>query len=125
MERYQQPMVNIMTRRPPAQQVTANNSTSAEVSMSIFSAVGPAVTTSSLTCPAGTPQDPSYLTIPFTAPSGGSMSAKMPKKPKEQEASLFIACSDTQLIIGMDTKSRECGRVIASAALTSISLPRW
>lgn len=102
MERYQQPMVNIMTRRPPPQQVPTNSSMSAEVLSSICSTSGPAVTTASLTCPAGTPQDPSYLTIPFTAPSGGSMSPKVPKRPKAQDASMFIAGSDTQLIIGGD-----------------------
>lgn len=125
MERYQQPMVNIMTRRPPPQQVPTNNSMSAEVLSSICSTSGPAVTTASLTCPAGTPQDPSYLTIPFTAPSGGSMSPKVPKRPKAQDASMFIAGSDTQLIIGMDANSHQCCRLIISAPLTSASLPRW
>lgn len=116
MERYQRPMVNIMTKRPSSQQVSTDNSTSAEVLRSIFS---------SLTCPAGTPQDPSYLTIPFTAPSGGSTSAKVPKRPKEQDASLFIACSDTQLIIGMDVDSHDCRSVSAFASLTSAHLFRW
>lgn len=126
MERYQRPMVNIMTKRPPAQQVPSVNSTSAEVFRSICSTSGPAVTIASLTCPAGTPQDPSYLTIPFTAlSSGGSTSAKVPKRPKEQDASLFIACSDTQLIIGMDAYSHHCRSLIAFAALTSAYLPRW
>ncbi|XP_073323255.1 TBC1 domain family member 24-like [Pagrus major] len=66
MERYQQAMVNIMTRRAYPQ------------------------------------QDPSYLTIPFTAPSEEPMTAKEPKRPKEQKASMFIAGSDRQLIIGGD-----------------------
>lgn len=76
MERYQQPMVNIMTRRASPQHVT-------------------------LTCPAGTPQDPIYLTIPLTASSEEHISEVVPKRPKEQEASMFIACSDYRLIIGM------------------------
>ncbi|KAM3624453.1 uncharacterized protein V6R79_023671 [Siganus canaliculatus] len=71
MERYQQAMVNIMTRRGSPQQ-------------------GP-----------GTPQDPSYLTIPFTA-TAEPLNAKEPKRPKEQEASMFIAGNDSQLIIGGD-----------------------
>ncbi|XP_070684532.1 TBC1 domain family member 24-like [Pempheris klunzingeri] len=66
MERYQQAMVNIMTRRASPQ------------------------------------QDPSYLTIPFTAPSEEPMTAKEPKRAKEQEASKFIAGSYSQLIIGGD-----------------------
>uniref|UniRef100_A0A8D0ANI7 TBC1 domain family member 24 n=1 Tax=Sander lucioperca TaxID=283035 RepID=A0A8D0ANI7_SANLU len=66
MERYQQAMVNIMTRRASPQ------------------------------------QDPSYLTVPFTAPSEEPMTAKEPKRPKEPEASMFIAGSDSQLIIGGD-----------------------
>lgn len=102
MERYQRPMVNILTKRPSAEHVPSINSPSAEALRSICSTSGPAVTIASLTCPAGTPQDPSYLTIPFTAPSGGSTSAKVPKRPKDQDASMFIACSDTQLIIGGD-----------------------
>lgn len=125
MERYQRPMVNILTKRPPGQQVPSVNSTSAEVLRSISSTSGPAVTIASLTCPAGTPQDPSYLTIPFTAPSGGSMSAKVPKRPKEQDASMFIACSDTQLIVGTDVHSRHCRSLVMFAALTSAYLPRW
>ncbi|XP_051801456.1 TBC1 domain family member 24-like [Acanthochromis polyacanthus] len=66
MERYQQAMVNIMTRR------------------------------------ASPPQNPSYLTIPFTAPSEEPMTAKEPKRPKEQEASMFIAGDNSQLVIGGD-----------------------
>lgn len=125
MERYQRPMVNIMTKRPTPQQVPSNNSVSTKVLRSICSTSDAAVTTASLTCPAGTPQDPSYLTIPFTAPSGGSMSAKVPKRPKEQDASMFIACSDTQLIIGMDVYSHHCRSRIVFASLTSAFLPRW
>ncbi|KAF1395063.1 hypothetical protein PFLUV_G00007660 [Perca fluviatilis] len=91
MERYQQAMVNIMTRRASLQQVQGSSCD--------FS---PHTTTTILTCPAGTPQDPSYLTVPFTAPSEGPMIAKEPKRPKEPEASMFIAGSDHQLIIGGD-----------------------
>ncbi|XP_069024455.1 TBC1 domain family member 24-like isoform X2 [Embiotoca jacksoni] len=57
--------------------------------------------TRSLTCPAGTFQNPSYLTIPFTAPSG-EPTAQESKTPKQQEASMFIAATDSQLIIGGD-----------------------
>lgn len=85
MERYQQAMVNIMNRRASPQQIRT----------SVTSAT-------TLTCPAGTPQNPSYLTIPFTAPSDEPMTAKEPKRPKEQEASMFIAGDDSQLVIGGD-----------------------
>uniref|UniRef100_A0A7N8XM87 TBC1 domain family member 24 n=1 Tax=Mastacembelus armatus TaxID=205130 RepID=A0A7N8XM87_9TELE len=55
--------------------------------------------TSGLTCPSGTPQDPSYLKLSFTAPSE---ELKEPKRSKEQEGSMFIAGNDRQLIIGGD-----------------------
>lgn len=99
MERYQQPMVNIMTRKVSPQQVRVSNGASSDVSNSGCSAIT-STTATTLTCPAGTPQDPSYLTIPFTAPSGEPMSAKGPKRSKEQDASMFIAGSDSQLIVG-------------------------
>lgn len=100
MERYQQPMVNIMTRRATPQQGRVSNGASCEVSNSGCSAITP-TTATTLTCPAGTPQDPSYLTIPFTSPSGEPMSPIEPKRPKEQEASMFVAGTDSQLIVGM------------------------
>ncbi|XP_068178241.1 TBC1 domain family member 24-like [Antennarius striatus] len=87
MERYQQAMVNIMTRRVSSDVCTSRCST---------------MTSMTLTCPAGTPQDPSYLTIPFTAPSEEHVIANEGKRPKEQEASMFIAGNDSQLIIGGD-----------------------
>ncbi|XP_057699571.1 TBC1 domain family member 24-like [Corythoichthys intestinalis] len=85
MERYQRAMVNIMTRKVFPQQAQFN-------SQNTFN--------TTLTCPAGTPQDPSYLTIPFTAPSQDPFTTNEPKRSKEQEASKFIAGSDEQLIIG-------------------------
>lgn len=100
MERYQQPMVNIMTKRASPQQVRVSDGVSSEAPNEGCSAIT-STTATTLTCPAGTPQDPSYLTIPFTAPSGESMSAKEPKRPKEQDASMFIAGSDSQFIVGM------------------------
>ncbi|XP_041789545.1 TBC1 domain family member 24-like [Chelmon rostratus] len=101
MERYQQAMVNIMTRRASPQQVHVSNGVSSEVSgSSSCSPIISTTATTTLTCPAGTPQDPSFLTIPFTAPSEEAMTAKEPKRPKEQEASMFIAGNDSQLLIG-------------------------
>lgn len=89
MERYQEAMVNILTRGKTPQDVQAGGG------------VCPITrATATLTCPAGTPQDPSYLTIPFTAPSEEPMTAKEPKRSKEQPAAMFIAGSDRQLIIG-------------------------
>ena len=96
MERYQQAMINIMTRRASPQQVQIRNGASSQLSNGGSSCI----TSASLTCPAGTPQDPSYLTIPFTAPSEEPTTAKEPKRPKEQEASMFIAGNDSRLIIG-------------------------
>lgn len=98
MERYQQAMVNIMTRRAYSQQVQA----SSEVTINGCSPITSTLATTTLTCPAGTPQDPSYLTIPFTTPVEEPITAKEPKRPKEQEASMFIAGSDSRLIIGGD-----------------------
>nr|XP_057944322.1 TBC1 domain family member 24-like isoform X2 [Doryrhamphus excisus] len=85
MERYQRAMVNIMTRRVSPQQAPGTSPTSSSMT---------------LTCPAGTPQNPSFLTIPFTAPSEEPMTAKEPKRSKEQEASKFIAGSSKHLIVG-------------------------
>ncbi|KAL7403463.1 hypothetical protein ABVT39_000879 [Epinephelus coioides] len=111
MERYQQAMVNIMTKRASPRQVQDSNGVSSPVSNGGISPITSTTTTTTtttttdtktLTCPAGTPQDPSYLTIPFTAPSAEQMTAKQPKRPKEHEASMFIAGSDSQLIIGGD-----------------------
>ncbi|XP_058497228.1 TBC1 domain family member 24-like [Solea solea] len=98
MEHYQQTMVNIMTRRAFPQQVHIRNNGSSHVSMRGSSPV----TTTTLACPAGTPQDPSYLTIPFTAPTDEPTTAKEPKRHKEQQANKFIAGTDKQLIIGGD-----------------------
>ncbi|XP_034544220.1 TBC1 domain family member 24-like [Notolabrus celidotus] len=102
MERYQQAMVNIMTRRASPQQIQASNGASSEVPITGWCHTNLTTSTTTLTCPAGTPQDPSYLTVPFTAPSEEPMTAKEPKRPKEQEASMFIAGSDSQLVIGGD-----------------------
>ncbi|XP_074539072.1 TBC1 domain family member 24-like [Halichoeres trimaculatus] len=101
MERYQQAMVNIMTRRVTPQQVRINSDASSEVSSTSWCRNN-LNTGTTLTCPAGTPQDPSYLTVPFTAPSEEPMTAKEPKRHKEQDASMFIAGSDSQLVIGGD-----------------------
>ncbi|XP_028262412.1 TBC1 domain family member 24-like [Parambassis ranga] len=96
MERYQQAMVNIMTRRASPQQTGANIGASTQVSGSGISPI------TMQTCLAGNSQNSTYLTIPFTAPAEEPMTAKEPKRHKEQEASLFIAGNDSQLIIGGD-----------------------
>ncbi|KAM8879297.1 TBC1 domain family member 24-like isoform 2-T2 [Spinachia spinachia] len=94
MERYQQAMVNIMTRAAAPQMTQHSSSASCLVPP--------------ITCPVGTPQDPSYLTIPFSAPLEELTTAKDPRRPKEQEASMFIAASDSQLIIGGDGGTALC-----------------
>lgn len=101
MERYQQPMVNIMTRRASPQHVPASSSSLSKFSNNSMPTTFPPTTATMLTCPAGTLQDPIYLTVPFTAPSEEHVSEVVSKRPKEQEASMFIACSDHRLIIGM------------------------
>ncbi|XP_077574560.1 TBC1 domain family member 24-like [Stigmatopora nigra] len=78
MERYQRAMVNIMTRKVSTQNTFCTT----------------------LTCPAGTPQNPSYLTIPFTAPAQDTFPTKESKRSRQQDASKFIAGTDEQLIIG-------------------------
>lgn len=138
MERYQQPMVNIMSKRTTSQQVRLSNRASSEVPNSGCSRItSPTATT--LTCPAGTPQDPSYLTIPFTSTSGEPVSPIEPKRPKEQEASLFMAGSDSQLIVGMaEHHVRICRTVllrnsevsrgvelVVNAVLMHVSSLRW
>uniref|UniRef100_A0AAV2LMM8 Cilia- and flagella-associated protein 52 n=1 Tax=Knipowitschia caucasica TaxID=637954 RepID=A0AAV2LMM8_KNICA len=98
MERYQQALINIMTRLVLGQQNEPYPSGSA---LSISSSAS-TINGASLTCPVGTPQDPSFLTVPFTAQSTTSPSAKQPKRAKEQEASMFIAGNESQLVIGGD-----------------------
>lgn len=104
MERYQQTMVQIITRRPSPQEVRGSGCVSSQLSNTDKCPIASTTvsTTTTLTCPAGTPQDPSYLTIPFTAPSEEPLGVKEPKRPKEQAASMFIGGDDTRLVIGGD-----------------------
>lgn len=89
MERYQRAMINIMTRIVSPQQPGAEGSSSSQLA------------TETLSCPSGTPQNPAFLTVPLTAPLDHPRTAKEAKRPKEQDASKFIAGDDSQLIIGM------------------------
>lgn len=118
MERYQQPMVNIMTRRASPQHVPASSS-------SLLPTTLPPTAATTLMCPAGTPQNPIYLTIPFTAPSEEHISEVASKRPKEQEASMFIACSDHRLIIGMkdNTALYQMRTGVVNGGLTSCVSP--
>lgn len=100
MERYQRAMVNIITRRAPPHQVQI----SSDISQMSNCGSSQMISTPTLTCPAGTPQDPSFLTIPFTAPAGEPITASELKRAKAQEASMFIAGDDSQLIIGMSAE---------------------
>ncbi|CAF94017.1 unnamed protein product, partial [Tetraodon nigroviridis] len=81
--------------------VPASSSSLSKFSNNSMPTTFPPTTATMLTCPAGTLQDPIYLTVPFTAPSEEHVSEVVSKRPKEQEASMFIACSDHRLIIGM------------------------
>ncbi|KAJ8283712.1 hypothetical protein COCON_G00025620 [Conger conger] len=60
------------------------------------------VTPVTLTCPAGTPQNPNFLTVPFAVPSGGSTAAsqKRIKAQRPLSASMFMAGDEDRLIIG-------------------------
>ncbi|KAJ8264064.1 hypothetical protein GJAV_G00144670 [Gymnothorax javanicus] len=92
MERYQRPILHLPDaagRTQGAAQICALGSSNT-------------VTSTTFTCPAGTPQDPNFLTIPFTVPSGGPP-AVPPKRIKEQRplsASMFMAGDEDRLIIG-------------------------
>ncbi|XP_061589699.1 TBC1 domain family member 24-like isoform X2 [Cololabis saira] len=109
MERYQRAMVNIMTRRASPGPVQPSKAASAPESRGVSQTE---ITT--LTCPAETPRDPrdprdhrdhrdpGYLTGPVSAPLDDSMTAKEPKRPKEQQFSMFIAGDDSRLVIGGD-----------------------
>ena len=96
MERYQRAMVNIMTRGDAGNSVSSLSSDS-ESCPNKAAATSPMQT---LTCPAGTLQDPSYLTVPFTASSDDLITARDPKRLKEQVASMFIAAGKNKLVIG-------------------------
>uniref|UniRef100_A0AAX7TXC8 TBC1 domain family member 24 n=1 Tax=Astatotilapia calliptera TaxID=8154 RepID=A0AAX7TXC8_ASTCA len=95
MELYQRSMVNIMSPRASPEKLRGSISASPQASTN-----GNIPSSTTLTCPAETLQNPSYLMV--TAPVEESMSAKQPKRPKEQEASKFIAGDDNRLIIGGD-----------------------
>lgn len=97
MELYQRSMVNIMSPRASPEKLRGSISASPQASTN-----GNIPSTTTLTCPAETLQNPSYLMV--TAPVEESMSAKQPKRPKEQEASKFIAGDDNRLIIGVLVK---------------------
>ncbi|CAG5947614.1 TBC1 domain family member 24-like [Menidia menidia] len=99
MERFQRAMISILTRRASPQQVGPCISDPPQVSSSGNCLIAASAPLMGLT---GIPQNPSYLTIPFTTPSADPVSAKVPKRPKEQEASKFIAGNDKHLIIGGD-----------------------
>lgn len=99
MERYQRAMVNIMTQRGSPQLVRVNIDASSHMSKSGSTQIN----IKTLNCPSGTLQKPNYLTVPFTTLSD-PMNAKDPKRPKDQEASKFIAGDDTQLLIGKALK---------------------
>lgn len=97
MELYQRSMVNIMSPRASPEKLRGSISASPQASTN-----GNIPSSTTLTCPAETLQNPSYLMV--TAPVEESMSAKQPKRPKEQEASKFIAGDDNRLIIGVLVK---------------------
>ncbi|XP_014846665.1 PREDICTED: TBC1 domain family member 24-like [Poecilia mexicana] len=98
MERYQRAMVNIMTRIASPQQHRDGSSSASQLANSSKSQL----TTKTVSCTNGTPQNPSYLTLPLSAPVGNPRTAKEAKRPKEQDASNFIAGDDSQLIVGGD-----------------------
>lgn len=85
-----------MTRIASPQQHRNGSSSSSQLANSSKSQL----TTKTVSCTNGTPENPSYLTLPLSAPLGNSRTAKEAKRPKAQDASNFIAGDDSQLIIG-------------------------
>ncbi|XP_013986365.1 TBC1 domain family member 24 [Salmo salar] len=106
MERYQRAVVHITAKRQPspdlrAARVCVYTSSGEEDSSSTPLSTTSTTNHTNLTCPSGTLQDPSYLTIPFTTSSPGPLSPS-PKRAKEQGASMFIAGDHERLFIGGD-----------------------
>ncbi|KAM6971924.1 TBC1 domain family member 24-like [Aplochiton taeniatus] len=95
MERYQRAVVHVTDRRHSPQRARANILASSLSPGSEQPLACPTITTS-LVCPAGTPQDPGFLSIPFTTPTKAPLSAT-PNSAKEQGASLFIAGDNEKL----------------------------
>ncbi|KAJ8363473.1 hypothetical protein SKAU_G00123040 [Synaphobranchus kaupii] len=92
MERYQRPIVHLPDVSGRVQpQSAAQTATSPDVA-----------TPATLTCPAGTPQNPNFLTIPFTTSPVGSpaVSQKRIKAQRPLSASMFMAGDEDRLIIG-------------------------
>lgn len=88
MERYQRAMVNILTRIASPRQMTC-----VSPQMSGFGS-------SQMSSPTGIHQNPSNLNMLCSTSLENSLTAKEPKRPKDQHASMFIAGNDRQLIIG-------------------------
>lgn len=104
MERYQRAVVHITAKREPspdlrAARVCVYTSSGKEDSSSTPVSTTSTTNLTTLTCPAGILQDPSYLTIPFTTSSPGPLSPS-PKRAKEQGAFMFIAGDHERLVIG-------------------------
>lgn len=104
MERYQRAVVHITAKRQPspdlrAARVCVYTSSGEEDSSSTPLSTTSTTNHTNLTCPSGTLQDPSYLTIPFTTSSPGPLSPS-PKRAKEQGAFMFIAGDHERLVIG-------------------------
>ncbi|XP_036401095.1 TBC1 domain family member 24-like [Megalops cyprinoides] len=99
MERYQRPILHLpdaLDRNQSWHKVQGSGQTSFSSENKDIHAPVP------LTCPAGTPQNPNYLTIPFTAPSAGPAPGS-PKRVKAQRplsASMFMAGDSERLVIG-------------------------
>ncbi|XP_072319721.1 TBC1 domain family member 24-like [Eucyclogobius newberryi] len=105
MERYQQAVINIMTRFVSGQQNGPCPCDSLQLPLSSSAST---IDGAKLAYPMGTPQDPSYLTVPFTPPSEKRLYAKKPKRAKGREASMFIAGNESQLVIGGDRGHALC-----------------
>lgn len=95
MERYQRPILHL-----PDAWDRASSPSNAQTATSPGSNDIATPTPATLTCPAGTPQDPNFLTIPFAVPSGGSTSQKRIKAQRPLSVSMFMAGDDDRLIIG-------------------------
>ncbi|KAG5853819.1 hypothetical protein ANANG_G00030570 [Anguilla anguilla] len=99
MERYQRPILQLSDvpdrASPPPKSPGASRTTVAPGN-------DDEVTPTTLTCPAGTPQNPNFLTVPFPVSPGGSpvVSQKRTKAERPLSASMFMAGDEDRLVIG-------------------------
>ncbi|KAL1005930.1 hypothetical protein UPYG_G00065800 [Umbra pygmaea] len=117
MERYQRAVVHISAKEHFSPDLGAASAFPySKTEDSSWTPSSPNCTPTTLICPAGTCQDPSYLTIPFST-SPGPLSPS-PKRAKEQSTSLFITADQNRLVIGGDGGHALCLQADLEAGYT-------